>query len=849
MIRTTLQLMRGRRGNLLGSLIAFTLAVTFMLATVTVMISARQGPGATVRFSATDLVVRVDAAKALGVPADGLPENVQPRLPVHDQDRIASVSGVKSIVPMTLFPAQVLTDDGTPVVVSGEAVPRGQAWSTAVLTPFTLRAGHAPGIAAEIVIDGNIARAGHIQVGDTVMVATAVAVSRYSVAGIAVCPNGAGLERQASVFFQDDRAETLAATDGAADVVGVFLRDGADRSKVAEAIRRVGGTRPLEVLGDDNRGEADVAAGRDMVSDISALFGVMAGFVGFVTIFVLASTFGFAVQQRRREIGLLRAIGYTPQQIRRSILVESLMIGLLGSAIGLVLSQLMTAAIVRIMVWWGKLPEGFHAAPSGVAVMIVIPAGIGIALLSAWLASRKTSKIRPLESLRQSAVPTPRLGFWRWSWGMLFLVAGGLSVAVAGSVPAVVGILLSLGVIISWAIACALLGPVIVRLGTRLIASLPALASNELDVLASHNTRHQSFRTASVVTPIVLAVGMITMVFGFAPTQEAATMQVTDKRMAADLYLVSETGVLPPDLFARVRRIPGVASVTVAVPVEIGFNDGNGNYSPYTVLAVDTKTIGTVMDLERTGGDLASFGPGTLVLNQMNEIDVPGSPGSSIRVMLPDGTTRDLKWVASARNLIGAGDALMSIDDLPAGYGVAQAMLKLEDGTSESAVRARLDTMRADGLAVTVLTHDQQVDGVRNSIRQQAWASNLIIGSAAAFGVLAAINTLVMSISERQREFALMRMIGATRSQVLRMIRMEAVFAAGMAIALGVVIGALSLVPVSVGITGSTGALRLSVAGLMISIIAAVLITLGTALVAVRSVLRPNIVTVMSTKA
>src|SRR5690606_16081378 len=85
MIMTTLRLMAGRIGNLLGSLVAFTLAIIFMLATVTILVSTLDGPGTTVRFGEADLVVRVDAGAALDVPADALPESLNIRVPANAQ--------------------------------------------------------------------------------------------------------------------------------------------------------------------------------------------------------------------------------------------------------------------------------------------------------------------------------------------------------------------------------------------------------------------------------------------------------------------------------------------------------------------------------------------------------------------------------------------------------------------------------------------------------------------------------------------------------------------------------------------------------------------------------------------
>ena len=64
----------------------------------------------------------------------------------------------------------------------------------------------------------------------------------------------------------------------------------------------------------------------------------MLGFAGIavlVGIFLIVNTFSMLVAQRTREIGLMRALGASRRQVNRSVLIEALLLGVLGSAIGI----------------------------------------------------------------------------------------------------------------------------------------------------------------------------------------------------------------------------------------------------------------------------------------------------------------------------------------------------------------------------------------------------------------------------------------------------------------------------------------------------------------------------------
>ncbi len=108
----------------------------------------------------------------------------------------------------------------------------------------------------------------------------------------------------------------------------------------------------------------------------------------------LATTMSLAVLERTREIGVLRAIGAPHRTIRRIVIVEGLVIGILSSAIAVPLSLPMSVvvgnAFGRIMF---QAPIVFVTAPSGLAIWMAVMLVLSTlaSLYPAWIATRLTT--------------------------------------------------------------------------------------------------------------------------------------------------------------------------------------------------------------------------------------------------------------------------------------------------------------------------------------------------------------------------------------------------------------------------------------------------------------------------
>lgn len=807
---TTLRSLPGRKGNVAGTFVALTLAVAIMVAAISILVSTFDGPGVAHRLAAAPVVVRVDLPDLLDVPADSVPTGLNIRLTADQVATIRNVDGVERVISDVTFPAQILDVNGMPVTVTADTEYRGQSWDSAALTPFELITGKEPVALGEIVIDEQIADAAGISAGDEVQVVTNTVSQTYRVVGIAQPPDG-DLTRQASIFFHPQVASDLADSGGAADVVAVFVIDGADIGSVASALEEAFIDQPVEVLTGRAVARADVTAGAFDVLEFGIIMGVMSGFVGFVAIFVLTSTIGFSIQQREREIGLQRAIGYTPKQVRRAILLETMVLAMLGAGAGIVLGTGLARAFVRVAIWFGKLPDGFTVTTSSLAMLIVAPSAIAIALLAAWLAGRRTTRIRPIEALRSAAAPAAWIGWRRLLMGTAFLGGGMASVLISPGLTPDAAAAISLLVIALLTVGFALLGPLVVVPFVRLLAPVTRLGSGIAGEVATSNARAMAARLASAVTPVILGVGFMTLMFSLTGTLTTVTVEVSRDREAADLYAVPLAAALPVEAAAQVASIEGVELAWPVRPLTVVLMS---EHSAMSVVAVTTTAseLDRLQELEFAAGSVEDLKPGQVIV--ADSADFPTTVGAAIRLLMPDGQTREFTVGGVATNMIGLGDLLLAPEDATgstADVATSVIAVSLAEGADPAGVQTEIEDLAMRGYPLGVVDRDGYVDGIDQSMQDGVWASYLIVGAAAAFGLIAAINTLAMATAERSREFALMRLVGATTAQVRQVLTREAAIVSLIGVVLNWFVAIASTGPVSIGFMGDLSALTVPI--------------------------------------
>jgi putative ABC transport system permease protein len=586
---------------------------------------------------------------------------------------------------------------------------------------------------------------------------------------------------------------------------------------VADAVRAALHGRSVTVR--TGAAEAEHRAER-LLGDSLALTAVLLVF-GTVAVIVaglvIANTFAVLLAQRTRELALLRCVGATGRQIRRSVLGEALITGLTASALG-VGAGIGLAALVSALVGSSDSPiplAGVSVPPY--AVLTGLAVGTLVTLLAALAPSRAATRVAPLAALRP-VDPAPlrsRPGALRLVLGFLLLVPGvlllALGVAVVQVLVALAGGALSfLGVVLLGQRAI----PPMVALAGRLAGRLGGVPAR----LAAGNATRNPRRTAATATALLIGVTLTTaMVVGAASTRATADADL-DATWPADV-VVSAGDALPGSLLGRLTALDGVRSGVALTGGTVTGPDAR----PVPVQGMDPAAARPVL---RSTAALRPPRPG--------EVVVPGWQATAWSVS--DGDRVTLTSHGGARVLrvvIGAhlDEPLLTRTDLAALHpsaGPGGLWLRLDDGADEaSAVDAITDAVATDAPGAIV----QGLASERAALNQVLDALLLVVTGLLGVAVLIALigvgNTLALSVVERRQENGLLRALGLTRGQLRGLLAWEAALVAGVAAVLGVVLGGLYGAAGAASILGNQRVLVVTVPWLQVATIVVVATVAG----------------------
>ncbi|MFJ1857675.1 FtsX-like permease family protein [Streptomyces anulatus] len=657
----------------------------------------------------------------------------------------------------------------------------GHPWPVAAAAPYRLTSGRAPAAPGEVVVTTRPDGA-PLRTGDRVLVRTPAGSAPRTVVGTVA---GRGFED--AVFFTDDEAARISP-----DIDALVVH--ADATAVRRAL---GPDSGMDVLTGHDRRRADPDPDRDAQAlvSVNALLGTAAGITLFVSAAVVASTFSFAVAQRRREFGLLRTAGATPGQIRRTVCAEAVLVGVLASAAGVWLGAGGAPLLVGRMTEAGLAPPWFALGDASWPLHTAFWTGVFVATAGALVSCHRAGRTAPTEALREAAVDSRVMPASRWTAAVLVLLAGlGLPALALALDP---GDLLGRKSYITrpmlLVVGFALLAPVLVRPVGRLLTWLPARLPGATGVLVRENTAAGVRRTAAVAAPVLITVALAATLTGTVATLEEA--RATEARTATTADFVATPGQegrpLAPAFVERARAVEG-AVVSVSRSTAVTVLEEDTALVTSEARAVDPARLAAVSELPVTAGRLSDLDDDAIVVN---EEWLTTRVGDRVAVWLGDGRRASLRIAAVLAT--GTGDNGVYVTRRNAGgAGVDRIDVKVAEGGDRRAVAAALHSAGA-ATGTRVATKGEWLsangpgpdDPTRTGLR-------MILAIALLCTATALANTLVMATSDRVRDLAVLRLAGATAPQVLRLVAAEAVVAVGVGAVLGGVVAAVNLLVV-----------------------------------------------------
>jgi putative ABC transport system permease protein len=775
MLRLAILSARGRTATFAGALVALAASAVLVMAGGMQLEAALRTQPPVERYAGAAAVVT--GQQTIGE-EDKVALGERARISSALAPRLAAVPGVRAAI----------GDVSVPASLGGRAT-EAHGWSSAALTPYALSAGRPPAASDEVVAGYRARLGARLRLGST------EAARTVTVVGVARPRHR--VSRAAAIFLTDAEAARLAGHPGRVDAIGVLTGPGFDAARL-----RAAAGAGTEVLIGDARGRAEQPELGDARTRLIAVAASFGGLALFIAVFVVAGTLSLSIQQREREIALLRAVAATPRQIRRMIAWEAAIVGLVGSAIGVWPGVVLGRELGYALVHHGIAPPNFAVNAGWMPIAAAVGGGVAAALLAVLSAGRRASRVPPTHALTEAAVEPRLLGPGRVIGGLIAL-AGAVPlflVSTTTSAPDTAAATSELTALFLVA-AVGFLGPIVARVAAGVLGPPLARLSPVGGFLASSNLAAATRRFSSASTPIVLTVAMSCTLLFSATTTDHAITQERHAGLTGDLAITSAGPGLPTAALADVQAAPGVRSASALTPTTLGPSLG---VSDDTISAqVLTGGQGGGLDVGVTAGSLSRLHGDAIALGRRRAEAAHAQVGDRVAIMLGDGVRTHATVVAIYTRSLGFGEALLA-PELAAGH-LNAALLRtiLVDSGSGAAAAPRLRALAARYPGLAVSDRASLATATDSDLEANRWLGPLFVVIIFAFTSIAVVNTLTMIGLQRGRELGLLRLVGGTARQVRSMARWEAALIIVIGLGVGLAIAAAALLPLSNALTGS----------------------------------------------
>ncbi len=644
-----------------------------------------------------------------------------------------------------------------------------------------------------VALDKDTASKGKYRVGDPVRVATNGPVKEYTLAGIFTTEDGAVNAGGSLVLFDTATAQKLYLKPGVFQNATVSAEPGVSDRKLLDEVEPL---LPKDATAQTGKALADKQA-KDIESGLTSLNTMLLAFAGialFVGIFLIANTFTMLIAQRTRELALMRAIGATRRQVKRSVLLEAAVVGTLASVIGFLLGLGLATGLRSAMgVMGGKIPAG-PLVVSPTAVGSAFAVGILITVLAAWLPARRAAKIAPVAAMSsvhatasvKSLVVRNSIGGVITLLGSSCIVGGAATGGTSGRQLVAAGAFFALiGVII--------LIPLLSRPVIALVRPLLKKVFGVSGKLASQNAVRNPRRTGATASALAIGLTLVTGISVLGVTLGQAIDKMTTDNIKADYMVSMASGdSLDESALTALSKADGVAALS---PQQAAWFEVDGDY--FSASGVTPGDVEQVFSLTTESGSLASLKDGQVAVGSKTAKKHGWKTGDTLPVKFDDDKKGELKVGATYKENEFLSPFVIPKEMADAHTSstrseIREIWIKADGGASKANEQSIVNAL-GDNPAMSVMDRQDIRDMFGGFINTALNIMYGLLAMALLIAVLGVVNTLAMSVFERQQEIGMLRAIGLDRGRVKRMIRLEAVvisvFGAVIGVGLGVFLG------------------------------------------------------------
>ncbi|RPE45670.1 putative ABC transport system permease protein [Streptomyces sp. Ag109_O5-1] len=799
MLKATLRSFLAHKGRLMLSALAIVLSVAFVAGSL--IFSDTVTRTFDRLFASTSADVTVEPKQDL---KSSVPTGAVQTVPATLAGRVAKVDGVadthadvsvQNIVVVDSHNKSVGPTTGAPTIATD--------WYLTHRSPVKLTSGHAPQGAGQALLDADTADKKHVRIGDTLTVQAQPGTFEVEIVGIATFTT---TNPGAALVFLDPSvaAKELLGSPGRATSISVDAAKGVTDAELKHRIGESIGTGTYDLKTADEQAKSSAA---DLGGFLDVIKYVMLGFAGIATlvgVFLIVNTFSMLIAQRTRELGLLRALGADRRQVRRSVLTEAVLLGLVGSTVGLGAGIGLALGLIKLMTAFGMNLKATEMVIGWGTPVAAYAVGVGVTFVAAYLPARRAATVSPMAALADAEIAG--VGKPLRTRAIVGTVVGAIGAAAlagcaAATKTASAASLLGLGVVFTL-IATVIAGPLLVRPVIRVLGAVFPALFGSVGRMSQRNALRNPRRTGATAAALMVGLALVGGMSVASASMSKSFDQQIDKTLGAD-FVIQNGNFLPftHEITDKVRAADGVGLVVRQrfTPVAVRLPDGK---RVTTTAAGYDPQVDAVAHVAYKGGDTAAaLADGSLGMDVNFAEDHKVRLGSVLPVEFPGGKSAEMKVGALTDQDSGSGFGtqgglffgIATVEKYVPNGQDSSLYVNRASGTSPDQLRKNLDRTLAPFPQVQVRDQADYKKLVHDQIAVLLYLVYALLGLAIVIAVLGVVNTLALSVVERTREIGLLRAIGLARRQLRRMIRLEsvviAVFGAVLGLALGLVWG------------------------------------------------------------
>lgn len=651
----------------------------------------------------------------------------------------------------------------------------------------------------EILVDRRTAREQGWKIGHEVRLQAASGVKAFRLAGIGGIGQADNLAGARLVMLTTATAQAITGSEAQYSYILLSGETDSTESEVAATARPV--LYPgIEAV----PGTLFVAETNQQASSSLSLLAKSVqsfGLIGLVVAgLMIANTFTILVSQRTRELALLRACGASSLQIRVSVLIEGLAIGLAGGVAGFGLGVAGAWGAQKALSGVLSLPRFL---PSLTWSDALLPIGLGVAtstiatMVPAWRATR----IAPVAVMAEAAVAPAHVGRTRvvvgWPLvGIGVIATGWATIGLPPHRPtmyAVGSVLLMVG--------AALVGPAVAPLVVRIIGAPLRLLGPTGRLAVANAARHPKRTTA---TAVALALGIaVTAIVALVASSVTDSVVVTFQRhVRADIVIDAGlanplAGGIPEVAGREIAKLPDVENMTRLrfLPAQVRSINSATSTSDQLVAGIDVPSFFDLVDVDVLTGSIRELDEQAVAVSLDAARRNGWSVGDAIIVSFPQVGDRQYQVKVVYRSPVPGASVLLSMaaTDLVSTAAFRQdnqIFVKAKPGVSVDRLNDDVNAV-LDTTAPSANAHLRKV-WIANTLHTIGTGTNVIyvlLLFAIALSLFGVVNTLSLSVYERAAELSVLRAVGATRGQIRREVLAEGFIIAALGTLVGLSIG------------------------------------------------------------